>query len=75
MRGVAVLVRPLLFGFGFGSVATLGWLVAASVPLLIHLWSRRRYREVPWAAVTFLLSAIRKNSKPWLISSWRATCW
>jgi hypothetical protein len=48
----------------------LGWLAAAAAPLLIHLWSRRRYREVPWAAVTFLLAAMCKNSRRIQLQQW-----
>ena len=39
-----------LFSFGWTNPAMLAWLAAAAVPLLIHLWSRRNYREVPWAS-------------------------
>ncbi|HEY4232866.1 MAG TPA: BatA domain-containing protein [Lacipirellulaceae bacterium] len=60
----------LILAFGFGSAAMLGWLAAAAAPLLIHLWSRRRYREVPWAAVTFLLAALRKNSRRIQLQQW-----
>ena len=41
----------------------LGWLAAAAAPLLIHLWSRHRFREAPWAAMQFLLAAMRKNAR------------
>jgi hypothetical protein len=41
----------------------LGWLAAAAAPVLIHLWNRRKYREEPWAAVEFLLAAMKKNAK------------
>ncbi len=60
----------ITLGFGFGSLAMLGWLAAAAAPLAIHLWSRRRYREVPWAAVTFLLAAMRKNSRRIQLQQW-----
>lgn len=60
----------LLLAFGFGNLAMLGWLAAAAAPLLIHLWSRRRYREVPWAAVTFLLAAVRKHSRRIQLQQW-----
>jgi len=60
----------LLFGFGFSNLAMLGWLAAAAAPLLIHLWSRRRYREVPWAAVTFLIAAMRKHSRRIQLEQW-----
>ncbi|HEV8059984.1 MAG TPA: VWA domain-containing protein [Gemmataceae bacterium] len=36
---------------------------AASVPVLIHLLNRRRFRIVPWAAMRFLLAAQKKNTK------------
>jgi hypothetical protein len=41
----------------------LGWAAAAVAPILIHLWSRRRYREVTWAAMEYLLAAMKKNSR------------
>ncbi len=44
---------------GFLQPALLGWLAAAVVPVLIHLWSRRRHRETDWAAMEFLLAAYR----------------
>ena len=50
-----------LLAFGFGNLAMLGWLGAAAAPLLIHLWSRQQYREAPWAAMQFLLAAMRKK--------------
>jgi hypothetical protein len=53
---------PLL-AFGFANLLMLGWLVAAAAPILIHLWNKRRYREVSWAAVEYLLNAMRKNSR------------
>ncbi len=43
------------------------WALTAIVPVLIHLWSRRRYDEVPWAAMKFLLAALRKNARRWRI--------
>lgn len=39
------------------------WGLAASVPILIHLWSKRRYQRVTWAAMEFLMAAVRKNSR------------
>ncbi len=59
-----------LLAFGFGNLAMLGWLAAAGVPLVIHLWNRRRYREVPWAAMQFLLAAMRKNSRRMQLEEW-----
>jgi hypothetical protein len=36
---------------------------AASIPIILHLLNRRRFREEPWAAMRFLLAAIRKNQR------------
>ena len=48
----------------------LGWLAAAAAPLLIHLWSRHRFRESPWAAMQFLLAAMRKNARRLQFQQW-----
>src|SRR5262249_51908847 len=48
----------------------LGWLAAAAAPLLIHLWSRHRFREAPWAAMQFLLAAMRKNARRMRLQQW-----
>ncbi len=60
---------PLL-AFGFGNIAMLGWLATAAAPLVIHLWSRHRFREAPWAAMQFLLAALRKNSRRMQLQQW-----
>jgi hypothetical protein len=39
------------------------WLAAGVVPLLVHLWTRRRYREMYWAAMEYLLAAIRRSRR------------
>lgn len=62
-------LSPLL-GFGFGNLLMLGWLAAAAAPILIHLWNKRRYREVSWAAIEYLLAAMRKNSRRMWIEQW-----
>jgi hypothetical protein len=41
----------------------LGWLAAAAAPILIHLWSRRKYRETTWAAMEYLLAAMKRHSR------------
>ena len=48
----------------------MGWLAAAAAPIVIHLWNKRRYREVPWAAIEYLLAAMRKNSRRIQIEQW-----
>lgn len=39
------------------------WGLAALAPIVIHLWNRRRYRETDWAAMKFLLAAMKKNRR------------
>ncbi|MCA9291766.1 MAG: BatA domain-containing protein [Phycisphaerales bacterium] len=38
-------------------------LLAVAVPILIHLLSRQRRRPIPWAAMRFLLEAIRRQRR------------
>jgi hypothetical protein len=54
---------PALLAFGFESLPMLGWLAAAAAPWLIHLLTRRRYRETPWAAMDFLLAAVKRRAR------------
>ena len=49
--------------FVFSSATMLLWGLAALAPILIHLWNRRRYRETDWAAMKFLLAAMKKNRR------------
>jgi hypothetical protein len=43
--------------------ALAGFAALFAIPLIIHLLNRRRYRTVPWAAMTFLLQAYKKKRK------------
>jgi hypothetical protein len=54
----------MLFAF-FGTWAlTLGVAAgAASIPIIIHLLNRRRFRIVIWAAMKFLLAAQKQNTR------------
>jgi von Willebrand factor type A domain/Aerotolerance regulator N-terminal len=61
---------PLVWSLGFANAPLLYGLAAAGIPILIHLLNRRRYREVPWAAMRFLLAAIRKNRRRIRIEQW-----
>src|SRR5437764_9984736 len=54
----------LAIGFeSFASPALLWGLALAAVPLIIHLLNKRKHREMNWAAMRFLLEAVRKNSR------------
>jgi hypothetical protein len=43
---------------------------AASVPVIIHLLSRKRYRIVDWAAMRFLLAAQKQNLRRLRLEQW-----
>jgi len=59
LGGFPLAVWPLTFG----SIGMLLLGLAAAAPIIIHLWSRRKYNEVAWAAMTYLLAAMRKNAR------------
>ncbi|MEX0936732.1 MAG: BatA domain-containing protein [Pirellulales bacterium] len=61
---------PLLLAFGFSNLWMLPWLAAAAAPILIYLWNKRRYRETSWAAMSFLMAAVRKNARRISIRNW-----
>jgi hypothetical protein len=42
----------------------------ASIPVIIHILNRRRYREQKWAAMEYLLRAMRKNRKRLKFEQW-----
>lgn len=64
------MTSALLAFWQLGSAGMLAWGLAAALPILIHLWSRRRYRQETWAAMTFLLAALRKNSRRIQLEQW-----
>jgi hypothetical protein len=45
-------------------------LLLASLPIIIHILNRRRFRTVDWAAMDFLLRAMRKNRKRLRFEQW-----
>ncbi len=53
----------LLFAFGFGSPLLLWGMALGGIPVLIHLLHKRRYVELPWAAMRFLIAATKKQSR------------
>lgn len=59
-----------LLAFGFASPWLLWGLGAAAAPILIHLLSRRRHRETEWAAMRFLVEALRKNARRMRLEQW-----
>ena len=61
---------PLLWALEFANPGLLAGLAAASIPIVIHLLNRRKFREMPWAAMQFLMAAIRKNQRRVRIEQW-----
>ncbi|MFI5459266.1 MAG: BatA domain-containing protein [Isosphaerales bacterium] len=61
---------PLFWALGFANLPLLYGLAAAAVPIVIHLLNRRKYREVSWAAMQFLLAALRKNRRRIRVEQW-----
>lgn len=56
-------LSALLQSLPFANSIMLLWGLAAAVPIIIHLWSKRKYKEVTWAAMEYLLAAVRKNAR------------
>lgn len=61
---------PIVLALSFANPALLWGLAAASLPILIHLLNRRKFREMQWAAMRFLLAAIQKNSRRIRVENW-----
>jgi hypothetical protein len=64
------LALPIVFALGFANYPLIWGLGAASVPTIIHLLNRRKFREMRWAAMRFLVAAMRKNSRRIRIENW-----
>ena len=61
---------PTVLALGLANAPLIYGLAAASVPIIIHLLNRRKFREVQWAAMRFLLAAVRKNSRKIRVEQW-----
>ena len=42
----------------------------AAIPIIIHILNRRRYKTVNWAAMEFLLRAMKKNRRRLKFEQW-----
>lgn len=62
-----MVVLAMTFTLAIGWLATpsfLWWgLGLASIPIIIHILNRRRYKIIRWAAMEYLLQAMRKNRR------------
>jgi hypothetical protein len=62
---------PLIWAISFGALPMLQFGIAATaLPILIHLLNRRKYREMRWAAMRFLVAAMRKNQRRVKVEQW-----
>jgi len=52
-----------LLALSFVNAAMLGGLALASLPIIIHLLNRRRFKTMDWAAMEFLLKAAVRNRR------------
>lgn len=61
MTALAVFLHPALLAAGAA---------AAAVPIVIHLLNRRRVRPLDWAAMTWLLAALKKHQRRLKMENW-----
>src|SRR5262245_38518952 len=54
----------------FSNPLMLWGLAGASLPIIIHLLNRRKFREMPWAAMRLLVAASKKNQRRVRIEQW-----
>jgi hypothetical protein len=60
---------PLAVGFVTWGFVAAG-VAAMAVPVIIHILNRRRFKTVTWAAMEFLLRAMRKNRRRLRFEQW-----
>lgn len=58
---LAAFVTPAFFVAG---------ILLAAIPIIIHILNRRRYKTVNWAAMEFLLRAMKKNRRRLKFEQW-----
>ena len=61
MSILAAFVTPAFFVAG---------ILLAAIPIIIHILNRRRFKTVQWAAMEFLLKALRKNRRRLRFEQW-----
>jgi hypothetical protein len=60
-----------ILAFGFVSPAFMvAGAALVSIPIIIHILNRRRFRTIQWAAMEFLLQALRKNRRRLRFEQW-----
>ena len=61
---------PLVAFWSWGSGWMLLWGLAGAIPVAIHLWNRRQQEVVSWAAMEFLLTAVRRHARRIRMEQW-----
>ncbi|MBI1324313.1 VWA domain-containing protein [bacterium] len=61
---------PFPLALGFGAPWMLWGMAAGSIPVIIHLLNKRKFRQTDWAAMRFLLAAIKKNKRRIELEQW-----
>ena len=61
---------PIILALGIAHLPMLGWLVLAAAPLLIHLWNRQQHRPMRFAAMEFLLAAVKRRARRVRLQQW-----
>jgi hypothetical protein len=66
-----MLLADTILAAGFATpMFALAGLALAAIPIIIHFLNRRRFKTVPWAAMDFLLRAMRKNRRRLRFEQW-----
>lgn len=63
MSYTGCLATSSLLAAGLGEPLLLWGFLLLAIPWLLHLLTKRQYRSTEWAAMRFLLEAMRKNSR------------
>lgn len=59
-----------MLAFAFLNPALLWLLPLVAVPIIIHLLNKRRFQRVKWAAMEFLLAALKRNRRRLQMQEW-----
>jgi uncharacterized membrane protein len=59
-----------MLSLGFFNAYMLWALPLAAVPIIIHLLNRRRFNKIPWAAMEYLLRAMKRNRRRMQMEHW-----
>ena len=59
-----------MLSLGFLHPVLLWALLLAAVPIVIHLLNRRRFETVSWAAMEYLLAAMKRNRRRLRMEQW-----